>query len=155
MAATTKRSMSTRAFIAQKPLDITVPRAYHQIGRTLMQQGRHADALAAFEEALARNPREPGALGGRGDALLALERLPEAVDRVPGVSACVSKQPDGMMNLGLTLVKLDRDAEARDLFSAVVQLNRTTWRRTSTWPTRSPTPAVRPTRCASSAAPRS
>jgi len=111
-----------RAFIAQKPLDITVPRAYHQIGRTLMLQGRHADALAAFEDALARNPRDPGALGGRGDALLALERLPEAVTAYQGYLRAFPNSADGMMNLGLALVRLDRDAEARDLFAVVVQL---------------------------------
>ena len=145
-----------RAFIARKPLDITVPRAYHQIGRTLLQQGRHADALAAFDESLARNPREQGSLGGRADALVALERLPEAVTAYQRYLRAFPNSPDAMMNLGLTLVKLDRDAEARDLFAAVVQLNcRTTSRRTSTWPTRSPTPAVTATRSGRSAALRS
>jgi len=110
-----------RAFIAQKPLDITVPRAYHQIARTLMQQGKNADALASFDEALARSPRDQGSLGGRADALLALDRLPEAVTAYQKYLVAYPDQPDAMMNLGLTLVKLDRDGEARDLFAAVVQ----------------------------------
>ena len=110
-----------RAFIAQKPLDITVPLAYHQIGRTLMQQGKHADALAAFDEALARSPRDQGSLAGRADTLLALDRRTDAVTAYQRYLAAYPGQPDAMKSLGLTLVKLDRDAEARDLFAAVVQ----------------------------------
>ena len=86
-----------------------------------MQQGKNADALASFDEALARSPRDQGSLGGRADALLALDRLPEAVTAYQKYLVAYPDQPDAMMNLGLTLVKLDRDGEARDLFAAVVQ----------------------------------
>jgi Flp pilus assembly protein TadD len=111
-----------RTFIRLKPDDVTVPRAYHQIGRALLAQGKREDALAAFREALARDPRDQGSLAGVADTLAALDRLSDAVTAYQQYLRAYPNSPVGMMNLGLTLVKLDRDAEARELFARVVQM---------------------------------
>jgi len=111
-----------RTFISLKPEDINVPRAYHQIGRALLTQGKREEALAAFTDAVARMPRDEGSLAGIADTLLALDRLPEAVTAYQRYLRLFPNSVGGMMNLGLALVKLDRDAEARDMFAAVVQL---------------------------------
>ena len=111
-----------RTFIRLKPGDVNVPRAYHQIGRALVAQGKREDALAAFRDALARDPRDQGSMAGAADTLAALDRLPEAVTAYQQYLQAYPNRPDGMMNLGLALVKLDRDAEARELFARVVQM---------------------------------
>lgn len=49
-------------------------------GSVLLRLGRPADALAAFAAALARGPRDEGALAGRADALVALGRRAEAAE---------------------------------------------------------------------------
>jgi protein O-mannosyl-transferase len=111
-----------RAFIAQKPDDINVPKAYHQIARCLLAQQKPEEALVAFREALARNRHDQGSLVGVADTLQTLNRLPDAVAAYQRYLREFPNQTAAMMNLGVALVKLDRDAEARDLFAAVVQL---------------------------------
>ena len=110
------------AFIRLKPEDVTVPLAYHQIGRALLAQGKSEEALAAFRESLARDPRDQGSLAGVADTLAALDRLSDAVTAYQQYLRAYPNSPVAMMNLGLTLVKLDRDAEARELFARVVQM---------------------------------
>lgn len=111
-----------RTFIRLKPGDVNVPRAYHQIGRALLAQNKREEALAAFRDALARDPRDQGSMAGVADTLSSLDRLPEAVTAYQQYLQAYPDSADGMMNLGLMLVKLDRDAEACDLFARVVQM---------------------------------
>ena len=68
-----------RTFIRLKPRDANVPRAYHQLGRSLMALGQRAEAATAFREVLARKAGDPDAMGGLADTLLAMERWADAV----------------------------------------------------------------------------
>jgi tetratricopeptide (TPR) repeat protein len=111
-----------RAFISLRPVDIDVPRAYHQIGRSLLALRRPEEAATAFREVLARRPGNADALGGLGDALMSLERWEEAVTTYTEFLRIRPSDPNARFNMGLALVRLDRDAEARDAFATVVQL---------------------------------
>ncbi|MFL6072809.1 MAG: tetratricopeptide repeat protein [Mycobacteriales bacterium] len=59
--------------------DPDVP-GHTQLGLALHRQGRHAEALAALDAALAADPADVLALATRGEVLLALDRPAEAVE---------------------------------------------------------------------------
>jgi tetratricopeptide (TPR) repeat protein len=110
-----------RTFIARKPLDVNVPRAYHQVGRAMMTLGRYDDAMVAFREVLARKAGDADALAGLADSLLAAERWSDAVTAYTQFLSRNPNDSNARLNMGLALVRLDRDPEARDAFAAVVQ----------------------------------
>jgi tetratricopeptide (TPR) repeat protein len=61
------------------------PEAWNELGFTLRNQGRYAESLTAYEEALRLRPDFPEALAYLGEAYLALGRLEDArrlVDRL-------------------------------------------------------------------------
>lgn len=112
-----------QAFVAAKPLDVNVPRAYHQMGRALLSLGRQNQAVMAFREALTRNRNDVDSLGGLGDTLMAQREFGQVV---PVWQQYIALKPDNLtayLNLGLALVELNRDAEARDIFARAVQLD--------------------------------
>jgi tetratricopeptide (TPR) repeat protein len=111
-----------REYIRQKPGDVNVLRAYHQLGRALVALGQRDEAAQAFREVLTRRPGDTDALGGLADTLLALDRNAEAVAAYQDYLRRRPQDPTALFNMGLALVKLDRDAEARGAFAAVVQL---------------------------------
>lgn len=114
-----------RAFIAARPEDINVPRAYHQIGRSLLALHQPDGALLAFRDALARRQGDIDSLAGIGDILMARRQYAEAI---PVWQQYLALKPDNtgvMMNLGIALVQLDRDAEAREIFRRVTELQPT------------------------------
>ena len=112
-----------QAFVAAKPLDVNVPRAYHQMGRALLSLGRQNQAVMAFREALSRNRTDVDSLGGLGDTLMAQREFGQVV---PVWQQYIALKPDNLtahLNLGLALVELNRDAEARDIFARAVALD--------------------------------
>ncbi len=111
-----------RTFIRLKPRDANVPRAFHQLGRSLMTLRRYPEAATAFREMLARKAGDPDAMGGLADTLLAMERWAEAAVVYADYLRIKPSDPDARFNLGLALVRLDRDADARDAFASVTQL---------------------------------
>lgn len=111
-----------RTFIAARPDDINVPRAYHQMGRSLLALGRQEEAIAAFRDALARRTGDVDSLAGIGDILMARKAW---ADAIPIWRQYLALKPDNtgvLMNLGIALVQVDRFAEAGDLFRRVTQL---------------------------------
>lgn len=111
-----------RTFIAAKPDDINVPRAYHQMGRSLLALHQPDGALLAFRDALARRQGDVDSLAGIGDILMARRQFAEVI---PIWQQYLAVKPDNtgvLMNLGIALVQLDRDAEAREIFRRVTQL---------------------------------
>lgn len=111
-----------RAFIAARPEDINVPRAYHQMGRSLLALGRQDEAIAAFRDALARRQGDIDSLAGIGDILMARKAW---ADAIPVWRQYLALRPDNtgvLMNLGIALVQVDQDAEARELFRRVTEL---------------------------------
>src|SRR6478609_8099862 len=53
---------------------------YTSVGQVLLRQHAAPDALAAFDAALARAPRDEAGLRGRGEALARLGRRTDAAD---------------------------------------------------------------------------
>lgn len=71
-----------RAVIAQRPAApyAALPRAHHQLGVALDRAGRRAEALAAYQNALASIPRD--------DRLRIGEKSREAIRRAPAARGC-------------------------------------------------------------------
>ncbi len=88
--------------------------ASHRLARIqmLMEQGRHAEALADAEAALARIGDEAGLLNVAGAALLALSRIPESAERFAKAHAAEPDRADTAHNLALALALLGRPEEA-------------------------------------------
>jgi tetratricopeptide (TPR) repeat protein len=59
-------------------LDSSLHEAWNYLGYTSRKLGRYDDALAAYDKALAIKPGYPDALEYRGEALLAVGRIPDA-----------------------------------------------------------------------------
>jgi tetratricopeptide (TPR) repeat protein len=90
--------------------------------RELRDWDAAADALA---EALRRQPQNPDALGERALILLALGRVPEAIEHA---RAAVDARPDDaglVCNLGLVLLEAGRDDEARERCARAAELDPT------------------------------
>ena len=111
-----------REFIKRKPMDISVPRAYHQIGRASIALGKPDQAVAAFREMLRMWPWEADAHGGLADALLQQEKYDEAIAEYREYVRLAPNDASGHFNLGLALVSADRETEAIDAFKRAVAL---------------------------------
>jgi tetratricopeptide (TPR) repeat protein len=109
-----------QAFIAMKPLDVNVPRAYHQIGRDLMLLGRRDEAIAAFREVLARSPHDIDALGGIADVQIAQEQWSDAVATYLEYLRVNPSNSSARFNLGLSLLHLSRFEDAVKVFADLV-----------------------------------
>jgi tetratricopeptide (TPR) repeat protein len=109
-----------RNFLRLKPLDVNVPRAYHNLGRSLMALGRHEEAATAFREALARKALDKEATAGLADSLFAMQRWAEAVTAYSDYLRMVPGDPSALFDMGLALARLARYEEARDAFASVV-----------------------------------
>jgi tetratricopeptide (TPR) repeat protein len=107
-------------FIRMKPLDGNVPRAYHNLGLSLMALGRQEEAAAAFRETLARKASDKEATAGLASSLFAMQRWAEAVTVYSDYLRIVPGDPTALFNMGLALTRLTRYEEARDAFASVV-----------------------------------
>ncbi len=72
------------------------------LGTVYQKLGRHEDAVHAYGEALARDPRHPVALGNRGELLLRLGRREGYGD----VAAAVAADPEGRTAAGRRAARL-------------------------------------------------
>jgi tetratricopeptide (TPR) repeat protein len=109
-----------RNFIRLKPLDGNVPRAYHNLGRSLMALGRQAEAATAFRETLARKAGDKDATSGLADSLFAMGRWADAASAYSDYLRIAPGDPAALFGMGLALTKLTRYQEARDAFASVV-----------------------------------
>lgn len=109
-----------RNFIRQKPIDGNVPRAFHNLGRSLMALGRPDEAATAFRETLARKPSDRDASSGLADALFAMQRWSESVAAYSDYLRIAPGDPAALFGMGLALAKMEKFPEARDAFAAVV-----------------------------------
>jgi tetratricopeptide (TPR) repeat protein len=112
-----------QTYIAMKPSDVNVPRAYHQIGRALMALGRRDAAIAAFGEVLARKPRDVDAVAGIADTQMAAERWADAARSYAQYIALNPTSDAPRLNLGLSLLRLERFDDAVQVFRDLVALN--------------------------------
>ena len=80
--------------------DDSLPEAWNAVGYTSRKLGNYDDALAAYGKALALKPGYPDALEYRGEAYLALARIPDAqqayLDLYAGDRAHAAKLLDAM-----------------------------------------------------------
>lgn len=96
----------------RRALDIAPhPAIQNSLGNALMQTGDFAGAQAAYEAALALDPRFLEALSNKGDALQALGRHADAVAAYRAVLASRPQQVTTHLNLGMALLKLGRFEE--------------------------------------------
>src|SRR6185503_19380448 len=89
--------------------------AYVALGRTQLAVGRPEEALASFEAALSRAPRNTAALDGAARALLELERANDAADVLDGLAAVYAKG--------------DRPADALATVERATEISGSPWRR--------------------------
>lgn len=109
-----------RNFLRLKPLDISVTRAYHNLGRSLMALGRPEEASTAFRETLARKTADRDASAGLADSLFAMQRWADAVTAYADYLRIAPGDPAALFGQGLALARLERFGDARDAFTAVV-----------------------------------
>jgi Flp pilus assembly protein TadD len=87
--------------------------AHAALGTVYQKLGRPGDALGAYDQAIARNPAHPVALGNRGELLLRLGRREGFGD----VAAAVAADPEGKTAAGRRAARLAKaitaDAMAR------------------------------------------
>ncbi len=99
--------------------------AWANLGDTLAQKGRHADAIAAFRRGLQLRPDDPPVHNDLGCALVAIGRADEAV---PLLERALRLKPDYIEahnNLGNALSRVGRSDEAIAHYEAAVKLKPT------------------------------
>jgi hypothetical protein len=87
---------------------------------TLLNRGKYEAALRHIEFILEKRPRSALAYHYRGNALLGLERYPEAADQY---RRCLAYDPGyipALGNLGVTLLQLHRHGEALQIFEETI-----------------------------------
>jgi superkiller protein 3 len=96
---------------------------YRSLGLCLRYLGRHQEAIAAFDEVLARNPLHGAAMVNKAESLTALERWEEALEWWERADAAMPRESTTveLMNRGSCLAELGRLREARQWFEAAVQ----------------------------------
>ena len=82
------------------------------------------DAIEAYRNALAHNPRDADALGGMGNALYSLGNYDQALDAFTRAIDCKST-PTAYAGLGNVFVKLQRYSEAVEAFEKAIELDPT------------------------------
>jgi tetratricopeptide (TPR) repeat protein len=84
----------------------------HFLGVLAHQRGNHAEAVDQISRALRRDPKNAFALSNRGNALLALRRLDEALASYDAALATLPDYADALCNRGAALHELERYDEA-------------------------------------------
>src|SRR5262249_10728285 len=79
-------------------------------------------ALAAFDRALTVNPKDPGTLAGRGDALLELGRADDALAAFDAALTVSADHIDALVGRGKALGRLARAADALAALSRAAEL---------------------------------
>lgn len=97
--------------------------AYFRRGNELLGQGRSADALASYDQAIGLEPAHVAALANRGEALFALGRGEEAIASYARALALRDDRPELFYNHGTILLALRRYAEALGSFDRSLALD--------------------------------
>jgi protein O-GlcNAc transferase len=89
----------------------------------LQNQGRREEALAAYERALALNPKYVEALINSGVLMREMHRHAEALDRFQRVLAIQPDHENALGNTGIILTEFKRSAEAIPIFERLLAVN--------------------------------
>jgi tetratricopeptide (TPR) repeat protein len=92
------------------------------LGSTLRAQGKLAEAVAAFKEAIRLKPDFPEAHYNLGLSLAAQKKFPEAVAAYREALRLKPDLPQGHYNLGLSLAAQNKSAEAVAAFKEAIRL---------------------------------
>ena len=98
------------------------PDALHLLGLAAHRAGRHAEACAAIEAAVARRPDAALYRANLGRALAAAGRLPEAAAALGTALTARPADADLHYDLGLVLARAGRSAEAAARYRAAIAL---------------------------------
>jgi tetratricopeptide (TPR) repeat protein/tRNA A-37 threonylcarbamoyl transferase component Bud32 len=96
---------------------------YIEAGERLLNQGRHADAEAAYREAVRLNPGDADAHEGLGGVLWDVKRYPEAETAYREAIRLDAGHVEAHNGLGLVLRDLRRYPEAEAAFREAIRLN--------------------------------
>jgi tetratricopeptide (TPR) repeat protein len=109
------------AAIRQKPR-AEQPNNYNNLAIYLQSQGLLAEAIGAYDRAIALNPREPQLWGNRGIVMLLAQRPAEALNSLDKALALDPLYVDAITSRGVALYELDRPAEALEAFERALAL---------------------------------
>jgi tetratricopeptide (TPR) repeat protein len=101
-------------------LDSKQARFHTLLGMALSNVGRHAEALASFDQAIALGAAD--AHGSRADALVSLGQLSDAVESFDRALAHDPASVPDWCNRGAALLELGRASEAAESFARVTSL---------------------------------
>jgi predicted O-linked N-acetylglucosamine transferase (SPINDLY family) len=94
--------------------------AFHMLGLLQAQQGRHAEALANCERAIALKPDFAEAQYNRGMLLWRMRRFPDALGAFDRVLALTPQHAGALFNRGVVLGELNRFEEAVETYDKVL-----------------------------------
>jgi tetratricopeptide (TPR) repeat protein len=101
-----------QAFVRKEPLMLEAVSARSQIGRILLRKRDFDAAAEQFRLVLQMNPAFGDAHLHLADALIGLERFPDAIDEYQQYLIDHPRDADALRNLGVALKKTGREAEA-------------------------------------------
>jgi tetratricopeptide (TPR) repeat protein len=92
-------------------------------GGKLAEAGKHAEAIEAFQKALALDPQQTNILGNMAESYRKLGKLDEALDAYK--KAIAINPNDGILytNMGVVLDKMGKSAESLEAFKKAASLN--------------------------------
>ena len=90
-------------------------------GHILLEDGKTAEARAAFDEAFAKDPQSEVALLGQGEALLQAGRYTEALARFEGAMKLATPTPAAAIGAARAKLKLEASADAIALLTAQLE----------------------------------
>jgi protein O-mannosyl-transferase len=108
-----------RDTIAKAPYNA---RAYMELGTSLLDAGRAADAIPVIETALRLRPETPKAECNLGVALTTVGRYDEALPHFLTAANGMPARPEPLFGIGFDLLRLNRGAEAVPWFQRIVSL---------------------------------
>ena len=119
-----ERFEEAEAFAARAlKIDATNDATHYNYGTVLKHNAKLEPAIAAFDAALAINPRHATALNTRGAVLSQLERYDEAIADFDRALALDRRYGDAYFNKANALAKLKRRQEALKNFEMALSLN--------------------------------
>jgi Flp pilus assembly protein TadD len=98
------------------------PELSFQRGNALLANGRFADALAYYEEALRNRPNHPQTLANMGVAYAEMGKTKEALQFYDAALKAQPRYPDALYNRGNALASIKRYSEALAAYDAAIQI---------------------------------